>query len=45
MVNWGSIGRLQLIEPQGHLHWEAYLPLGRWFAQVERLESLPGMIP
>ncbi|MEC7987277.1 MAG: aryl-sulfate sulfotransferase [Myxococcota bacterium] len=45
MVNWGSIGHLQLLDDSQHVVWEAKTPLGFWFAQFDYLPSLPGMEP
>lgn len=43
MINWGSLGHLQIISPTGNIKWEAHASLGHWFAQFEFIDTLPGM--
>jgi hypothetical protein len=43
MVNWGSVGHLQLLDTEDQILWELYTDLGQWFAQIEYLSTLPGM--
>jgi hypothetical protein len=45
MVNWGSVGHLQVIDGEDSVLWEAFTPLGYWIAQADHLEVLPGMEP
>ena len=45
LINWGSVGRLQVIDSNDTVVFDAQTELGYWFAEVEYLPSLPLMLP
>lgn len=45
MINWGSVGRLQVVDSTDTVVFDLQTDLGYWFAEVEYLPNLPLMQP
>ena len=43
LINWGSVGVLQILDENDAVLWEVHSGLSQWFAQFEYWDSLPGM--
>ncbi|MGC6509745.1 MAG: aryl-sulfate sulfotransferase [Myxococcota bacterium] len=45
LINWGSVGRLQVVDSSDAVVFDMQTELGYWFAEVEYLPNLPLMNP
>lgn len=43
LINWGSVGVIQILNENNSLLWEAHSGLNQWFAQFEYWDTLPHM--